>query len=110
MGIVDKSALTPCIRKCKVQAGMCVSCRRTLTEIKEWKEMPDDVRMKLMKELQNRTSTHSCPECGSPAYCAMEDGKSGNLCWCMEVEKSYTPETQQSYCLCRSCLVKEERW
>jgi len=100
--------LTPCIRKCKVRAGMCVSCRRTLAEIKEWKEMSDDVRMKLMKELQSRTSTHACPECNSPAYCAMEDGKSSSLCWCMGVEKPYVPETNYDFCMCRNCLTRED--
>lgn len=97
--------LTPCIRKCKVQDGMCVSCRRTLAEIKEWKEMSDDGRMKLMKELQSRTSTHACPECSSPAYCAMEDGKSSSLCWCMDVKKPYVPETSYENCLCKKCLT-----
>ena len=107
MGIVDKSALTPCIRQCKVDGGMCVSCGRTLTEIKEWKEMPDDVRMKLMKELQNRTSTHSCPECGSLAYCAMQDGKSGSACWCMgEVISSTLPAIEGAQCVCKTCLAK----
>lgn len=98
--------LTPCIRKCKVQAGMCVSCRRTLTEIKEWKEMSDDVRMELMKELQSRTSTHACPKCYGVAYCAMEDGKSSRLCWCMDIKKPYIPETSYEGCLCKKCLTK----
>lgn len=103
--------LTPCIRKCKVQDGMCVSCRRTLTEVKEESLLHNnshDVRMKLMKELQSRTSTHACPECSSPAYCAMEDGKSSGLCWCMDVKKPYVPETSYESCLCKKCLTMED--
>lgn len=69
--------------------------------------MSDDTRMKLIKEIQQRTSTHTCPECGSRAYCAMEDGKSSNLCWCMEVTKPYVPETRYENCLCKGCLIGE---
>jgi len=63
-------------------------------------------RVKLMKQIQGQTSTHTCPKCKGRAYCAMADGKSANLCWCMTVEKDENPmaaETDQ--CLCRTCLT-----
>lgn len=65
-----------------------------------------DDRMKVMKEIQQRTSTHECPDCGSLTYCAMEDGKSSNLCWCMYVEADpeINPMVADSKCLCKKCL------
>lgn len=98
--------LTPCQRKCKVEEGSCTTCMRTLQEIKEWKSMANEDRMLVMKELKWRGSTHSCPKCEGPAYCAMEDGKSGSTCWCMTVDKPYVPETSYEQCMCKTCLTK----
>lgn len=96
--------LTPCVRKCKVDNGKCTGCSRTLDEIKEWKNMSDETRMKLMKEIQARSSTHTCPSCSSRAYCAMEDGKSANLCWCFNVENKIALPPE-GMCLCEKCLT-----
>lgn len=65
-----------------------------------------DERMKLMREIKERKQTHECPECGGPAYCAMEAGKSSNLCWCMTEPRKDNPDTNFSTCLCKSCLTK----
>lgn len=65
-------------------------------------------RMELMNQIMGRTSTHECPACNGHAYCAMEDGKSSNLCWCMDVEKTYNPDVDADNCLCRKCLTKKE--
>ena len=70
--------------------------------------MCDENRMKLMQELKWRGSTHACPKCEGPSYCAMEDGKSGNLCWCADVKKPYKPETNYESCMCKACLTKGE--
>lgn len=99
--------LTPCQRNCKVAAGSCSTCKRTLTEIMEWKEMANEKRMEIMKELKWRGNTHSCPSCTNPTYCAMLDGKSGSACWCMgEVVPNNTTlaATEGSLCLCKKCL------
>lgn len=64
-------------------------------------------RMRLMQTIASASSTHKCPECSGPAYCAMEDGKSPNLCWCMELPtKTSNPVTDADTCLCRTCLTK----
>ena len=98
--------LTPCIRQCKVDGGMCVSCGRTLLQIKEWKDMSDEQRLEIMKKLQQRNNTHSCPSCSSPTYCAMQDGKSGSACWCMgEVISSTLPAIEGAQCVCKTCLT-----
>lgn len=62
--------------------------------------------MALMSHLKCQDSTHSCPECESPAYCAMEAGKSANLCWCMTAVRESKPETTNvgDICLCKGCL------
>lgn len=66
-----------------------------------------EARMDTLKRVKDKISTHSCPECTGPAYCAMEAGKSSNLCWCMSVDKSYNADVQYTQCLCRACLVRE---
>lgn len=68
-----------------------------------------DDRVRIMREIQNRTSTHQCPECDSPTYCAMEDGKSANLCWCMSERRvsDKTSDVASGVCLCKSCLCEE---
>ena len=64
-------------------------------------------RIKVMKKIQSNFYTHSCPDCNKPTYCAMEAGKSANLCWCMGVEKDENPSvlTNTNSCLCEKCLV-----
>ena len=66
-------------------------------------------RSKLLKQVQNAGSTHSCPNCNGPAYCAMEAGKSANLCWCMSVEKDENPSIAitSNSCLCKDCLTNK---
>ncbi len=61
-------------------------------------------RMGVMKQIQRRTSTHDCASCTKPAYCAMEDGKSSTLCWCMFEERTINPDVDYTNCLCRECL------
>ena len=63
-------------------------------------------RMKIMEEIKGRISTHDCPECSAPSYCAMEAGKSSTLCWCLFEEKITNPEVDADKCLCRKCLTK----
>lgn len=68
--------------------------------------MSKNSRMQLMKELKGNMSTHDCPKCDGPAYCAMEDGKSLSACWCMHVP--HTESINDDKCMCRTCLTKEE--
>lgn len=70
-------------------------------------------RMAILSQVKGQISTHNCPECKGPAYCGMEDGKSGNLCWCMTVnvpEDDACSITLKGYdtCLCRRCLTSME--
>lgn len=99
--------MTPCIGKCGMRNGLCKGCKRTIPEISGWGKKDVNERMALMKQLQGQTSTHNCPECNGPAYCAMEDGKSANLCWCMAVPATGRIPMGSDHCLCRTCLSKE---
>lgn len=99
---------TLCNRECKRHKEMCVGCLRTMDEIRNWRNTSVEDRVKLMKQIQGQTSTHTCPECQGPAYCAMEAGKSSNLCWCMSVTRDENPSIgdMTGACLCRKCLTK----
>ena len=66
-----------------------------------------DSTAKTLSDLMQKVPTH-CPECDSPRNCAMEDGKSANLCWCMQETTSGKSDfITHGVCLCRSCLKKE---
>jgi uncharacterized protein len=89
-----------------MEGGLCVGCLRTLKEIGEWRHMALEDRMRLLEELKHRGSTHVCPGCGKPAYCAMEAGKSANTCWCMTIAKDYAVDRDLDRCYCKDCLTK----
>ncbi len=63
--------------------------------------------MGLLKEVQSRTNTHDCPECKKPTYCAMEAGKSANLCWCMTLPPLGKIPEPSDLCKCKDCLEKD---
>lgn len=58
-------------------------------------------------QISGQQSTHRCPGCQGPAYCAMEDGKSINTCWCFteEVPDNDGMIPGDAQCLCRPCLL-----
>jgi len=100
---------SPCTRQCGLIKGhLCQGCYRTRHEIMGWSRMSASDRMALMQQLKGQVSTHDCPSCTGPAYCAMEAGKSASLCWCMEEECTTNVNTDYGdKCLCRQCLAKE---
>lgn len=100
---------SPCIAKCFLKKNVCTGCLRTREELRDWRSKPVQDRMALMNELKGQTSTHACPKCQGPAYCAMEAGKSASACWCMGVTidpEAKAPEATDQ-CLCRRCLVDQ---
>lgn len=64
-------------------------------------------RMKIMEEIRYRKYTHDCPSCGVGTYCAVDDGKSGSLCWCMHIESPQTDVYSGDKCYCKNCLKGE---
>ena len=67
--------------------------------------MKDD-RIELLEKLKKQGSTHDCPECKAPTYCAMEDGKSASTCWCMSVTSGINRIANYEFekCQCRLCI------
>lgn len=58
--------------------------------------------VKFIKQTQKAT----CPKCGAPNKCAMEEGKSIHACWC--IGTATKKEVSGDRCLCRKCLTEEE--
>ena len=43
---------SPCIKICKLEKGVCIGCRRTQDEIREWVIMTDSQREEIMARLK----------------------------------------------------------
>ena len=43
---------SPCIKICTLEDGVCIGCRRTQDEIREWVIMTDDQRERIMERLK----------------------------------------------------------
>lgn len=47
---------SPCVDICRLDAqGLCIGCRRTLSEIAEWSQASDARRMEILGALKTRT-------------------------------------------------------
>lgn len=44
---------SPCRRVCRVQAGVCVGCGRTLDQIAKWSKMTDEEKIQIMESLNS---------------------------------------------------------
>ena len=96
--------MTSCVGVCKLDdTQTCIACRRTLQEIVKWRELNKEDRQRVMERVIEQVSTHSCPSCAKPAYCAMEGGKSSSTCWCMTTPRKELSDLYED-CLCESCL------
>ncbi|MCQ1058062.1 DUF1289 domain-containing protein [Photobacterium sp. DNB23_23_1] len=95
---------TPCVAKCKNNEGICSGCHRTMTELTAWHTMSDPEQEQKIAEIQGQQSTHTCNQCGQPAYCEISAGKT--TCWCFELTKRDTSGLPPGSCLCRHCLEK----
>jgi predicted Fe-S protein YdhL (DUF1289 family) len=52
----EQGASTPCVNQCRIErpAEICVGCRRTLAEIRAWKNMSETERLAIMRALSSR--------------------------------------------------------
>jgi uncharacterized protein len=47
---------SPCVDICRLNAqGLCIGCRRTLSEIAEWSHASDARRLEILSALKTRT-------------------------------------------------------
>lgn len=107
--VKSPSEVTPCIKVCRIdpESGVCVGCLRTVGEISSWRYKSMEDRLKIMQELSSRR-VETCPECGTPRSCSMEQGKSASTCWCMSVTHVDTGDlSEYDRCLCKDCLLKK---
>ncbi|MGL5039440.1 MAG: DUF1289 domain-containing protein [Aeromonas sp.] len=95
---------SPCIGHCQAKDGVCLGCGRTLVEIRHWPAMSGKAQQAVMAELDGSRSTHRCPGCGEPAFCAVSAGQSIEQCWCAQLPAR--PMLPASACWCRRCLAK----
>jgi uncharacterized protein len=52
----NAAVLSPCINICRLNAqGLCIGCRRTLSEIAEWSHASDARRLEILNALTTRT-------------------------------------------------------
>ncbi len=58
VGSVAKAAVeSPCINICKMEAGLCIGCRRTLDEIARWANVDDDGKRLILAAVAQRRSS-----------------------------------------------------
>lgn len=46
--------LTPCVRVCKLENGICIGCKRTEEELSAWFWYTDEEKLQIMKQLEYR--------------------------------------------------------
>jgi uncharacterized protein len=118
---------SPCVQRCEARDDRCLGCGRTLSEIGRWSSMTEVEQLAIMATLTARTlaspspvvtvipgleqpesvdpaSTHVCPGCGKPAYCAVSAGKEIDECWCSQLPA--LPMSDAPACWCQACLGK----
>jgi predicted Fe-S protein YdhL (DUF1289 family) len=49
-----KPPITPCIRVCKLENGICIGCKRTEKELSDWFWMTDKQKLQIMESLKER--------------------------------------------------------
>jgi len=49
---VAETHLSPCIKQCKLEKNVCVSCKRSIKQIKEWMDYSLEKRREIMKSLK----------------------------------------------------------
>lgn len=114
---------SPCVQRCEAKGDLCLGCGRTLSEIGRWSTMTEAEQLAIMATLTTRgfaspspvvavmpapddqpQSTHVCPGCGEPAYCAVSAGKGISECWCSQLPA--LPMSDAPACWCEACLSK----
>jgi predicted Fe-S protein YdhL (DUF1289 family) len=57
MSSLHRPISSPCVKVCVLDqvTGFCTGCKRTLREIAAWGSMGEDVRQRIMGELEDRS-------------------------------------------------------
>lgn len=51
---IDFTVPSPCISICKMSGGYCTGCKRSLSEIKNWKDLSNTEKKKVLNEIRLR--------------------------------------------------------
>lgn len=54
-----QSVPSPCVRLCKIDpsTGLCIGCKRTLEEIKEWIVYSDEEKLRVLEKIRKNRKT-----------------------------------------------------
>jgi predicted Fe-S protein YdhL (DUF1289 family) len=48
------SVESPCVKLCKIEAGICVGCKRTLAELTDWYKLSDQQKLQILNNIKTR--------------------------------------------------------
>jgi predicted Fe-S protein YdhL (DUF1289 family) len=65
---MPEAAASPCINVCKMEAGLCAGCFRTLDEIARWANVGDDEKQLILAAVAQRRGRLD-PEAGPACNC-----------------------------------------
>lgn len=55
----QETNLSPCVGVCVIKHGFCTGCYRTLGEIAAWRTMPDEEKLHVIKQLEDRVNAEA---------------------------------------------------
>ncbi len=98
---------SPCKGVCKLdsEGEYCTGCRRTLSEISQWRDFTDEEKQQVWGRLLCRplmAEEKHCSCCGEKFECG-SGGKNGG-CWCQDLPNLMPLSLNSDDCLCPACL------
>jgi predicted Fe-S protein YdhL (DUF1289 family) len=51
---------SPCIKICKLDNNVCIACKRSLEEIRNWSQYSDEQRELIMMDIKNNRFSIEC--------------------------------------------------
>lgn len=55
MDTAARPSVSPCIKICKLEKNMCIACKRSIKQIKEWMDYSLEKRLEIMKNLKQES-------------------------------------------------------
>lgn len=48
------SVESPCVKLCKIEAGVCMGCKRTSAELTDWYKLSDEQKLEILEKIKQR--------------------------------------------------------
>lgn len=48
------SVESPCVKLCKIEAGVCAGCKRTPAELTDWYKLSDKQKLEILEKIKQR--------------------------------------------------------